>query len=138
MKNEFPFLLTDSCPLNDIRLFLIFKNLDVSGWTPKQKERFILYCYHYDSVVCYNDGLAETIELDSFQGINTALVPLLCDRFGFETIHDVLTDLENLLQWDDKGYDVLHTSATWNWMEFITELEVFDRSTPNVFDYLLI
>jgi hypothetical protein len=130
-KGRFPLL--DSSSLKDIRLFLILSSLDATDWTEDQKERFILHCYDYGQVVLYNDSLIETIELEELpKGINTALIPSLCDCFGYETIHEVLSNLQFLLEPQDEGFDLLFQSAIEDWMEFISELGVFDRSTPNV------
>ena len=126
------FTLFNSSSIKDIRLFLTLHYLDVTDWSLDQKERVILHSYNYGQIVLYNDNLIETIKFDNSPGINTALIPKLCDCFGYLMVNEVLSDLQSLLQPEDEGYDLLVQSASENWMEFITELGVFDRETENV------
>jgi hypothetical protein len=84
--------------------------------------------------VLYQDGLVDKIKFDNplEAHIDAALLPKLVDCFGYLTVHEVLSDLQHLLQPEDESYELLFQSAIENWMEFITELGVFHRQTKDV------
>jgi hypothetical protein len=118
--------------IQDIRFFLIWEYLDVIPWSFDQKEKFILQAYGYREIVLYQDGLVDKIKFDNSPGINTALIPKWVDCFGYLTVHEVLSNLDSLLQPEHESDELLSQSATENWIEFISELGVFHRQTKDV------